>query len=104
MHQSSSTDTTRTTFDVALPWFNHERWMWSFDLEGKSGPAYRRIRPPADAKGVLAVYFAGCGDERHRELMRWLIARFNPAYIVPPPLQFPKWTGDRHGGHNSAWR
>jgi hypothetical protein len=51
----------------------------------------------------LEVYLAGCGEERYRAVMRWLIARFNPLYIVPPP-QFPKRTSERAGGHSSAWR
>ena len=91
------------TSTLHSPWFDHERWMWSFDPEAVSGPAYQRMRATSDAKGVLAVHLAGCGEKRCRAVMRWLIARFNPLYIVPPPPQFLKWTGERPGGHNSTW-
>jgi hypothetical protein len=34
MRQDSNTDITRAAFDAAFPWFDHERWMWSFDPGG----------------------------------------------------------------------
>jgi hypothetical protein len=77
MHQSSSTDTTRTTFDVALPWFNHERWMWSFDPGGTAGIGYRIPGASREACGRLVIYVPGATYEQGAAVKAWLMERFN---------------------------
>jgi hypothetical protein len=103
MRQSSSIDTTRADFDAAFPWFNHERWMWSFDPGGTAGIGYRILGASREAYGRLVIYMPGATYEQGAAVKAWLMERFNPAYIVPPDPQFVQPQAPRPGQHNSTF-
>ena len=88
-------------FNAAFPWFDHERWAWSFDPTRDGGTAYRIAGASRDALGEISIYMHGASAEQFAEVKRWLIRYFNPAREVPAvPIMAA--IGQRGGGHNSA--
>ena len=96
-----------------LPYWRPDEWAWAYEPNHPGAPAYRRHacpmtkRPAATAtsRGAIMLHDQGATDEQHFEMMRLLIDKYDPAFIVP---------GTRFirldvlyaasGTHNSTWR
>jgi hypothetical protein len=87
MSLATGPDEVRVAFDAAFPWFDHERWMWSFKPNRIAGVGYRIPDAPRKARGALVIYMPGATYEQGALVRAWLVERFNPAYIVPADPQ-----------------
>ena len=57
-------DNIQARFNAAFPWFDHERWAWSYEPT-ESHPSHWYAIPKArpDASGEIATYMPGATHE-----------------------------------------
>ena len=84
-------DDVHSRFNTAFPWFDHERWAWSYDpVEHFKSHWYLISGSRAGAAGEIAIYMAGADCDQCEAVKRWLVREFNPKYDIPATHLLPR--------------